>query len=154
MASPEPLPSTVRERILGEHDELRELLAELEELIARDPRERDVAYRIRHRGSRFTERFLRHIALEDEILVPVLRDADAWGEERARLVTAEHAQQRRDLESLLTTLADPAVHIEEARSKLAALTEAITRDMAEEERHTLDPDVLRDDVVGIDVEAG
>ena len=94
-----------------------------------------------------------HLAYEECVLVPLLRDDLPVGPQRADRLAAEHAQQRAML---------AALH-EEARAhpllpmlavKLASLTAWLLDDMAEEERAMLAPDVLRDDAVVIDQTCG
>ena len=70
----------LRRRILDDHSRLRGLLAELESLLdhfqAGHP---DAGPLLRERGRTLQRFFLDHLALEDAILLPALRDADAWG---------------------------------------------------------------------------
>ena len=100
-------PSSVRQRILDDHEALRVLLAEVEELVrgtrAGDP---DAAATLPERGRALRAKFLDHLALEDAHLVPALRAADAWGEERARRVEKEHAEQRERMQPRSTGIDD------------------------------------------------
>jgi hypothetical protein len=86
--------------------------------------------------------------------VPALREADGWGDERAARVSAEHAEQRQRMEVLLRHLADldePAAWI---AAELATLVRDLLVDMEHEEQAVLSEDLLRDDPVSIDMEAG
>lgn len=94
----------------------------------------------------------RHIALEAEILVPALRDADAWGTIRADKLVQKLRARRQDLRRLRKSC---------ERHESTTLGGEIDRfiddrrsDMAHAERHVLDAGVLRDDVLGIDVDGG
>jgi hemerythrin-like domain-containing protein len=103
---------------------------------------------------RFMNRFRRHLALEDRILVPTLREIDAWGEERARRVEQEHSEQRGTIQAILDGLRNPNVDAADlARDVLRLITDLYT-DMAQEEEAVLHEDLLRDDIVAIDAQTG
>jgi hypothetical protein len=94
-----------------------------------------------------------HLAYEECVLVPLLRDDLPVGPQRADRLVSEHAKQRAMLAALhgearayplLPTLA----------VKLASLTSWLLDDMAEEESSLLAPDVVRDDAVVIDQTCG
>ena len=96
----------------------------------------------------------RHMRWEDRHLGPALLDADAWGEERLARLRGDHREQREILAHSLERLRDsnrPGVLV---TSDLRDLILMLRDDMEEEERDLLDPRVLRDDVVAIDLEAG
>ena len=86
--------------------------------------------------------------------MPALREADAWGEVRADRVQAEHKEQTAEVRLLLEEFGDPFASSGELALRLEDFIAAVEVDMAAEEKATLGPDLLRDDVVGIDVEAG
>jgi len=94
-----------------------------------------------------------HLAFEERVLLPILRDDLPLGPERADRLLDEHGRQRATLATL---------HREASRSpqlpilaaKLAFLTEWLLADMIEEERSLLVPDVVRDDVVVVDQSSG
>lgn len=90
-----------------------------------------------------------HLAFEEAVLLPLLRDDLPIGPQRAERLLDEHERQREVLAGLhkeacaypeLPTLA----------AKLAFLTAWLLADMAEEERCLLTPEVIRDDVVVVD----
>jgi len=148
-------PSEVRAMILADHNEVRRLLDEVEALVARVGAG-DVAStpRLRESGATLHDKLSRHLDLEDRYLAPALRDADGWGEERARQLTEEHREQRAMLAYILDQLRDadrlPAL----LSQTLGTFVTAIREDMEHEETAVLRDDVLRDDVVAVDVEAG
>ena len=81
------LPSEVRRMILDDHEWLRTQLAEVDDLARRVLEgESGLVERLREIGTTLQTRFLEHLDLEDRHLLPALRDADAWGEERASRV--------------------------------------------------------------------
>lgn len=147
------LPSQVRRTILDDHRWLRALLADTDE-IARRVLEGDhaLAGRLRERAVAMRERFLGHLRLEESHLVPALRDADDWGEERAALLQAEHAEQRERFAALLDALQQPRAHPGALAADVRALVRDLVADMEKEERTLLADTVLRDDPVVVSPE--
>ena len=148
-------PSEIRTLILEDHVWLRGEFAKVDGLARRVLEgEEGLEEELRRRGEEIRGRFLRHLALEDAYLVPALREADSWGEERARRVEVEHAEQRADMDRLLEDLRDRQRPADEIAKELRELVTALLTDMEQEEASCLDPRVLRDDVVVIDAEGG
>lgn len=148
------LPSEVRAKILEDHRRLRGELGRLEATaIDGEIGEADAAL-LRELGESFLEQLAAHMRWEDQNLAPALRDADAWGEERERRLVTEHAEQRAQMRSLLDRLHETQRDARQLAVDLLELVEWLRRDMEHEERETLDPDVLRDDVVAIDASDG
>lgn len=149
------LPSEVRRRVLGDHASLRTRLEEIEELVhAIEEGAGERVASLRLRGVELLEALEHHMQWEDRQLVPVLRDSDSWGPERVRRFDAEHREQREVLRHVLRALSDrerPAPLVARNLHDFAVLLRA---DMEEEERAFLDPRVVRDDTIGIDVETG
>lgn len=149
------LPSQVRRTILDDHEHLRGALSALESLakaLARGHAEPLAA--ALEALEAMKGRFFDHLDLEEAIMVPALRDADAWGPERADLVLREHAEQRVELEDLVVELRREDLATEAVGKRILAWIEALRVDMEHEESAVLDPDLLRDDVVSIQLEAG
>ncbi len=151
---PQPmLPSQVRSIILGDHVWLRELLADIDELARRVAEgDHELLGRLRERVPRMSERFLRHLDLEEERLVPALRDADAWGDERAALLLREHAGQRERFGELLRSLREARSPARTLALEVRLLVRDLLFDMEHEEYALLSPSVLRDDPVVVDGE--
>ena len=91
---------------------------------------------------------------EDKHLAASLRRIDAWGEEGARRLAEERCEQRERLSHFLEKLRDQARPKQHVARDLLELGSWLRRDMQAEEKTALDPDVLRDDMIGIDVETG
>jgi hypothetical protein len=94
-----------------------------------------------------------HLAFEESVLLPILNDDLPLGPERARRLVDEHTRQR----AMLGTLHREAClgpELPTLAAKLAFLTSWLLADMAEEERTFVTPDVVRDDVVVVDQDAG
>jgi iron-sulfur cluster repair protein YtfE (RIC family) len=148
-------PSEVRRTVLGEHAKLRGLLAEVQSLVSLVARgHRDAEDLLRERGRALHDFFCGHLDLEDRILVPALRQSDGWGEERARLVSEEHREQREIMSYILERLTDPQRPGILVARDLASLADRLAADMMHEEDAMLSDRVLRDDVIAIDAMTG
>jgi iron-sulfur cluster repair protein YtfE (RIC family) len=145
------LPSEIRQRILDDHALLRRMFADLQGLLGA-PAGAPPPDEVRELGAALRQRFLAHLELEERLLVPALREADAWGEQRAGKVAREHALQRAQLDRLLDHLRDATRAPAELARELGALVNELEVDMEHEERTALSPSLLRDDVVAVDGE--
>jgi iron-sulfur cluster repair protein YtfE (RIC family) len=144
-------PSKVRALILRQHAEISASLAQLAGTVA--PLAQDAASSAE--ASRLCRRLYaqlsEHLDLEDEVLVPALRETDAWGGLRADALIRHHQGQRQELILLVSTDGIEPSHLAE---RLMQLIEGLRQDMAQEERDILSADLLRDDVLAIAMEAG
>jgi iron-sulfur cluster repair protein YtfE (RIC family) len=109
---------------------------------------------LRLEGEELLRRLQEHMLWEDLHLAPALRQADAWGEERAARLDSDHREQRQVLAHCLDAVSDPSRPTSVVARTLIDLIGMLREDMEEEERLLLDERVLRDDVIGIDVETG
>jgi len=150
MTSSHPRPSRIRKRILREHDALRATLEELSQTIA--TKDFDAA-RVTALSRQLGEQLRAHVDHEDALLLPALREADAWGQVRADQLAQHHAQQRAALgeDQLDTQLRAPRA---ELATWLRGVIDDLRTDMEHEERELLSVELLRDDPLGIDVEDG
>lgn len=148
-------PGEVRARILAEHVAIRGMLTSLEH-VARGVGEGDASLvgALRREGEALLRRLQEHMLWEDIHLAPALRQADAWGEERAAKLDSDHREQRQVLTHCLGAVNDPSRPAIVVARTLIDLVGMLRADMEEEERLLLDERVLRDDVIGIDVETG
>lgn len=141
-------PSSVRDRILRRHRELRGLLDRLERaartLLGGDLEQADGLHAIREE---VCERLFDQIVLEDAILAPALRDADCWGDLRAERLSEQHCEQRAAIEWL-------AGHDEVDPRALQRVASELRDGLCRTESELLDAECLRDDVVGIGVNGG
>jgi iron-sulfur cluster repair protein YtfE (RIC family) len=135
--------------VLAEHLWLSEKLTRVEAsaalVLAGD---RGEATRLRERTRNLCESLWFHLSTEDEILVPLLRDLDAWGEVRVERVQSDHQAQRAEVAELRRKAeeADPGSLAESA----LAFSHALRADMAHEEEVSLSRELLRDDPVVVD----
>jgi hypothetical protein len=137
-------PSQVRDYIGHQHIQLRILFVEVENACRDALDGRGDPAPLVHK---LVREVLDHISVEDRVLLPALREIDAWGETRAAHVAAEHARQREEL-AALRDLARLGPGDEAARATLGMISELMI-DMDGEERDLLGPDLLRDDLVVI-----
>lgn len=147
-------PSAVKQRIVAEHQAMRGELEGLERLAERLERGDQTAVpEAAAAGRAMFRNLVDHIDLEDAILAPALREADAWGDVRADTLLKHHAEQRAALDDLATNTPDdmdPAPLAFVIRSFI----DEVRKDMHHEEQALLDRDVLREDLIGIDVSDG
>jgi hypothetical protein len=140
-------PAAVRERVLDQHEALRELLQQALDVTTRglqpDGPGLDELSRLVHdlRG-----RFRAHLAFEEHALVPVLGHADAWGPERVAALLAEHGRQRAELDTLIDGV---EVGWDAARLALTlrSLVTDLLLDMEEEEQGVLSASALQDQMM-------
>jgi hemerythrin-like domain-containing protein len=148
-------PSEVRRRILEEHTRIRALLDAVEELVARfqrgDPAVREP---LRERGMELHDALCEHLDREDRILTEALRQADAWGEERAERLADEHREQRELFAYILARLRDSERPTTLLARELQNFVDILRVDMRHEEETELSDRVLHDDVIVADSETG
>jgi hemerythrin-like domain-containing protein len=139
-------PSQIRERILGEHDTLREMVSGLAELANRfDPERDDAAAELRKAGFECLETFAAHLDTEDGLLIPVLATIPEEGPVLAERLRREHHEQRELLEFLVRRLEDNQRPTSLVVNELHNFAEYLRLDMSHEEATILREDLLRDD---------
>ncbi|MBI5363904.1 MAG: hemerythrin domain-containing protein [Planctomycetes bacterium] len=144
-------PSEIRQTILDEHGHLRRKIATIEAhlmpSLARLPRWReDLAREIEELSIAFHA----HLETEERLLPTVLTDVDPSGPMRLAAMAREHAAQRAALSSIMRhPVADPQYD-----ASLRQFLRVLVRDIDDEERDLLGPDVLRDDSINIDAFGG
>ncbi len=148
-------PSEIRERVLHDHTELHERLDRLEELAraAAAARSRKRTG-LREEAESFLDRLAIHMSWEDRYLVPVLREADSWGDVRVERFDEEHREQRELLEYILRELHDGSKPESVVASNVIDFVALLRADMDDEESAFLDERVVRDDPISIDLFAG
>ncbi len=145
--------SDVRRRVLEDHSHIRRLLEKLEELVALyEKGDASVREPLRERGLELHDFLCEHLDREDVILAPALLEADAWGEERAQQLAAEHREQRELLAFILDRLRDAERPTALLARELRAFADILRIDMQHEEETELSEAILRDDTVASDVE--
>jgi hypothetical protein len=146
-------PSEIRRQVLRDHETIRAMLATLESVAHGVCKgDRSLVGSMRLEAETLLTRLSEHMGWEDRYLRPALLEADAWGRERAAQLDRDHREQRELLEYSLGHVRDGGHPATVLARGLVDLVELLRKDMDHEESDLLDPRVLRDDVVGIDVE--
>ena len=138
-------PSQVRKIILDDHNVLRGFLGRLEnefQIIDSDPQSLD---RLVKEFLNFQAKLLDHMCLEESILVPVLKEVDAWGPVRVERIAIEHAHQRKLLAEL--NLGSRKGPMPDFVKGLTDFVAAIRKDMEFEEQEPLSDETLKDDII-------
>lgn len=144
---------TARQLVLGQHRELRRLLtmglvearhALSESAVAHEP--------LRSLVSLIREVFVRHLADEEALIVPILEDDPPVGPQRVVALREEHQRQRAELEALCAWPEEASDA--ELANRFDGLAKALLEDIVHEERELLIPDVIRDNHVVLDQSDG
>jgi len=99
--------------------------------------------------------FLGHLAEEEALLLPILDDDLPLGPLRAQRLRHEHAHQREEIAALFALCQREAAGEAAALAvRFRELARAIFADMEHEELTLLTPEVIRDDGVVVDQDAG
>jgi hypothetical protein len=144
----------IRERVLRDHACLRVRVKRVEDLSRAALASASGASELRAETRELIRVLEQHIGWEDAHLLPALPDVDEWGPERLRRMQSDHAEQRELLRYASSVLDDPSRALELLARTTLDLARLLQDDMEDEEEVVLDPSVLRDDVVGVDVETG
>ncbi len=149
---PEPMPpSQVCEMMRAEHVNIRQLLERAEDqaqgiLGGRDQGDREVGA-LRDIARQLYTSLAAHIELENRMLVPALKQTDAWGPMRADGLIACHEEQKRALAGALMELDDLSQPPKALAAHVDELIATIRTDLENEETNLLDSELLRDDPI-------
>ena len=86
--------------------------------------------------------------------MPTIRDIDMWGKDRADELVQHHEEQRAELNEVLHHCERRNATSGEIARRLQELINELRADMVHEERTYLSEELLRDDIVAIDMQAG
>ena len=141
-------PSEVRERVLADHSTLHAMMDRLEVLARKVLQGRtSMAEELRKQARLLDRRLREHMELEERILVPALREADGWGPERVARFHDEHRRQRDIMDGVALPDGIPPRTVEQFALIAWGFVQLLRDDIHEEERISLNEDVLRDDLV-------
>jgi hypothetical protein len=87
-----------------------------------------------------------HFDTEERELIPALRAIDAWGPARVAQLVADHNAEREEAAAVRALLEVNAAS-SAAIARLSAAIRMLRDDIGHEERESLQPELLRDDVV-------
>ena len=145
-------PAEVRRRVLEQHKTIRDRLVRLEDVAHQVFAERPSAAALRGEFERLLDLLGTHMRFEDSVLPGVLEASDAWGDVRVARFHDEHRRQREFIADLLETISRR--DLDEVALLALGFAALLRRDMEIEERVFLDEDLLRDDPVVVEQEAG
>jgi len=135
----------IRTEIIAEHDEMRKLLDQVEELATRSElaseEESEIGVQLRECGLALYDRFGAHLDHEQSLLEPVFEGRGGQGERMARRLATEHHEQRELLRFLLKRLASqpPTTLI---AHELRHFARFLRFEMRQEEERLLTPEAL------------
>ena len=139
-------PSLVRRQVLRQHTELRgfleRALAETTRGLRGEGVDREQLVAL---VRDLREGFQVHLAFEEEALLPVLAALPSFGPEGVAEVSAEHARQRGDLDTLIEGL-ESGWEMERLALVMRSLITDLLIDMAEEEHACLGETMLGEEV--------
>jgi hemerythrin-like domain-containing protein len=156
MTLPKSPAERVRDMVLGDHRRLRVLLNTLaRETSALQKGEPDAAQQVCEVLGDLCDTLQLHLDYEDRELVPILRDANAWGQVVASRVREEHRVQRTVISALADDPADRCSKRTDAFiEELGAFIRWLEQDMQMEEATLLTDSALGEGYVVIDQNAG
>lgn len=132
----------VRQRIATDHAMLRSLIRALiavSRAAERDEQQRPV---IRDVLGQLCCEVERHFRFEEEFIVPLIREVDAWGPARAEQLCKEHEEQRAVLVALAEDAEEGVRNVEDLAEEIVWFFQRFEREMAEEEQRLLDAETL------------
>jgi iron-sulfur cluster repair protein YtfE (RIC family) len=127
--------------LLQQHDTLRKLIEHCEKIADELDRGKGAPTELMREVSRLRIAFDAHNKFEEQLLRPILRDVDAFGDVRVEQMVEDHTNEHRLMrERLATTIT----------GELRATLESLRAHLATEERYFLSSKVLRDDLVNVE----
>lgn len=133
-----------RERILAEHALLRGLMTDLASLGRAVVHDEKLRPDVRRALAKLRAELERHLRFEETMLVPLLRDADAWGSVRVESMTKEHAEHHAVLLALSEDAGEGIRTVETLSDEMAWFVQSLERHMREEEATLLSEEALGD----------
>jgi len=132
----------VRQRIAADHALLRSLIRALiavTRAAERDEKQRPV---LRDVLGQLCGEVERHFRYEEEFIVPLIREMDAWGQARAERFCKEHEEQRAVLSALTEDAEDGVRNVDDLADEIVWFFKRFEQDMAEEEQRLLSAEVI------------
>ncbi len=140
------MPSEVRKKVLIQHREIEQMLAELEDGASRLTEGTEEGERVKRAAYALRGVLELHMTFEEAHVVPAITEADGFGPERARHLHAEHADQRVHLDELVQLILD-ASSTSQIRERITTLAEMLRNDIAQEEKDYVNDRLLRDSII-------
>ena len=147
------MPSEVRRKVLSQHREIEQMLAELEAGVAQLGEGSVDAAQVKRAAYALRGILELHMNFEEAHMMPAIHEADGFGPERVRRLVTEHAAQRKELDRLVDGIREASSPVDLAAgvTKLASM---LRTDIEEEEREYVTDKLLRDDIIPTDTFGG
>jgi len=145
-------PSQIRVDLLEQHAALREMIRETRQAAERAQQGDLQLEDLRILAIRLVGGLRAHNRQEEELLRGIIFTIDAWGPQRAAILSDEHVKEHDELEGLLVLAS--AGSDAAAVDCLVAGLDRILAHMAREEQTVLGSELLRDDGISIDYFGG
>jgi len=136
-----PTPSKLLAELIAQHDELRRIMDRCEELADQLDLGKCDAGTLTREIAKLRIAFDAHNKFEEQLLRPVLRELDAFGDVRIERMFSDHVGEHR---AMRLQLGDATTNA------LRATIDNLRVHLQAEERYFLSSKVLRDDVVNVE----
>ena len=147
------MPSEVRRKVLSQHREIEQILAELEAGVAQLGDGAVNSEQVKRAAYALRGILELHMNFEELHMVPAITEADGFGPERARHLHTEHQEQRKQLDHLVDAIRE-ANSVGDLALSVAKLAEMLRDDIEEEEREYVTDRLLRDNIIPTDTFGG
>jgi hemerythrin-like domain-containing protein len=134
-------PSKLLAELLAQHDELRTIMDRCEELADQFDAGQSTALALTGEIARLRLAFDAHNRFEEQLLRPVLREIDAFGDVRIERMFTDHVGEHRAMRLQLG---------DDTTNALRGAIDSLRVHLQAEERYFLSSRVLRDDVVSLE----
>jgi hypothetical protein len=147
------MPSEVRRKVLSQHREIEQILAELEAGVGHLADGSVDADQVKRAAYALRGILELHMNFEEAHMAPAIHEADGFGPERVRHLHTEHQEQRKELDRLVEGIreASSSDDLAERVSKLAAM---LREDIEQEERDYVNEKLLHDHIIPSDTFGG
>jgi hemerythrin-like domain-containing protein len=150
MKSPFIAAEEARSHITNEHAVLRSLCRALVDAAQTAVLDENQGQYVRDVLDQLCTEIEKHLDYEERVLIPILRDADAWGPVRVEQLSKEHAEQRAFLFGLLEDAQEGMRDIGALADEIICFAARFEQDMEEEEERLLNADALGERMVVVD----
>jgi hypothetical protein len=135
-----PTPSGVLAELIEQHEKLRVMMDRCEQVADELDQGRAQASDVTREIATLRIAFEAHNRFEEQLLRPVLREADAFGDVRVERMVADHIDEHRAMR----------FHLDGPTAELRSALYLLRAHLVAEERYFLTSRVLRDDVVSVE----
>jgi iron-sulfur cluster repair protein YtfE (RIC family) len=136
-----PTPSKLLSELLAQHDGLRAIMDRCEQLADELDAGRGSPAALTREIAKLRIAFEAHNKFEEQLLRPVLREMDAFGDVRVERMFSDHISEHRAMRQQLGS---------ETTNALRSVIDSLRVHLESEERYFLSSKVLRDDLVTVE----